>query len=46
MHMIFVSHRKHTYGPPTACYRDSFTFIHVNDVRTLQDIYLWASTPW
>jgi hypothetical protein len=28
----------------TACYGDSFTFSHVDDVRTSQETHLWAST--
>jgi hypothetical protein len=29
----------------TACYRDSFTFLYVDDVRTSQETHLWASRP-
>jgi hypothetical protein len=28
---------------PTACYRDSFTFLYVDDVRTSQETCLWVS---
>jgi hypothetical protein len=27
-----------------ACYRDSFTFLYVDDVSTLQETHVWAST--
>jgi hypothetical protein len=35
--MRFVTHRKHTYGASTACYRDSFTVLCVDDVCTAQE---------
>jgi hypothetical protein len=28
----------------TTCHRNSFTFLHVDDVRTWQEAHLWAST--
>jgi hypothetical protein len=28
----------------TACYKDSFSSLYVNDVRTSQETQLWAST--
>jgi hypothetical protein len=28
----------------TACYRDSFTLLYVDDVRTAQETRLWTST--
>jgi hypothetical protein len=34
--MVFVPHRKHLWAS-TACYRDSFTVLHVDDVRTSQE---------
>jgi hypothetical protein len=36
MCMLFVPHRKHV-RVSTACYRDSFTFLYVDDVRTSQE---------
>jgi hypothetical protein len=29
--MMLVTHRKHVYGPPRACYVDSFPFLYVDD---------------
>jgi hypothetical protein len=40
---MFVPHRKHLW-PSTACYGDSFAFLHVDYVRTSQEAQLWAST--
>jgi hypothetical protein len=36
--LTFVPHRRHTY------YRDSYTFLYVDDVRTSQETHLQAST--
>jgi hypothetical protein len=43
MQMMFVPHRRHLYAS-TACYGDSFTCLHVDDVRTSQKTHLYAST--
>jgi hypothetical protein len=44
MWMIFVPHRKHAYGPLQPVTGGNFTFLYVDDVRTSQEMYLWAST--
>jgi hypothetical protein len=40
---MFVPYRKHIWAS-AACYRDSFTFVYVDDVRNLQETHIWAST--
>jgi hypothetical protein len=32
-------------GPPTACYGDSFTFLYVDDDRTLQETHVSPHDP-
>jgi hypothetical protein len=43
MQMMFVPHSKHPMTS-TACYVNNFTFLHADDVRTLQETPLWSST--
>jgi hypothetical protein len=40
---MFVPHKKHLLAS-MACYGDSFTFLYVDGVLTLQEIHLQAST--
>jgi hypothetical protein len=42
--MMFVPHRKHT--PPRLVTGDSFTFVHVDDVRTSQYAYASTACDW
>jgi hypothetical protein len=42
-YMIFVPHRKHTYGPPRPITGIAL-FFYVDDVRTSQEAHLWTST--
>jgi hypothetical protein len=41
--MMFIPHRKHTYGPPQPVMKIVLLFYVVDD-RTSQELHLWAST--
>jgi hypothetical protein len=43
MKMMFVRHRKRTYEPPRPVTGRALVFLYVDDVRTSQETYLWAS---
>jgi hypothetical protein len=41
--MVFVLHRKHTYGPKRPL-TEIVLFLYVHDIRTSQETCLWTST--
>jgi hypothetical protein len=42
--MMFVPHRKHTYGPTRLVTETALLYLYVDNVRTSQEIHLWVST--
>jgi hypothetical protein len=44
MYMMFVLHRKHTYGPPRYVTGAAFLFLYVDDICTSQEIHLRPAT--
>jgi hypothetical protein len=39
MYMMFVPHKKHTYGPPRPIMGILLLFLYVDDVRASQEAY-------